>query len=77
MDNAHVTDEEISMVLCQAGLSDWLERAGGLNAEVVEAGANFSFGERQIIGVCRLVLSKPKVRNCLTFNFYSGSIDAN
>lgn len=39
----------------------WLERAGGLDAEVSEGGSNFSFGEKQIICLCRLVLSQPKV----------------
>lgn len=39
----------------------WLERMGGLDAEVSEGGSNFSFGEKQIICLCRLILSRPKV----------------
>lgn len=42
-------------------LDNWLKRCGGLDAEVTESGCNFSFGEKQIICLCRLILSKPKV----------------
>lgn len=59
--NSVVSDSEIIEVIQKAGLSDWLRRAGGLDAEVVEGGSNFSFGEKQIICFCRLILSKPKV----------------
>lgn len=62
LNNDQATDEEILDLIQVAGLNDWLGRCGGLDAEVIEGGANFSHGERQIIQVCRLVLSKPKVR---------------
>lgn len=75
MDNEQISDDQINAVLFQAGLGrvfcmkacifvflgNWLERLGGLDAEILEAGANLSFGEKQIICVCRLVLSRPKV----------------
>lgn len=59
--NSDVTDEQILHIINAAGLNDWLDRVGGLDAEVVEGGSNFSFGEKQIICFCRLILSKPKV----------------
>lgn len=40
----------------------WLNRCGGLDAEVTEGGRNLSFGEKQIICLCRMILSSPKVR---------------
>ncbi|CAD5232242.1 unnamed protein product [Bursaphelenchus xylophilus] len=61
LNNEGVTDIEILELIEVAGLRLWLERCGGLEAEVIEGGANFSYGERQIIQVCRLVLSKPKI----------------
>src|SRR4051812_12584546 len=32
-----------------------------LDGEVCEGGKNYSFGERQILGLCRLILSAPRV----------------
>ncbi|CAD5224372.1 unnamed protein product [Bursaphelenchus okinawaensis] len=61
LNNDNVSDIEILELLEMAKLSLWLDRCGGLDAEVIEGGANFSYGERQIIQVCRLVLSKPKI----------------
>uniref|UniRef100_A0AC35FY07 Uncharacterized protein n=1 Tax=Panagrolaimus sp. PS1159 TaxID=55785 RepID=A0AC35FY07_9BILA len=59
--NFAVSDAEILDIISQAGLRDWLNRVGGLDAEIAEGGANFSFGEKQIICLCRLILSKPKI----------------
>lgn len=42
-------------------IGEWLTRVGGLDAEIAESGTNFSFGEKQIICLCRLILSKPKI----------------
>uniref|UniRef100_A0AC34QIF0 Uncharacterized protein n=1 Tax=Panagrolaimus sp. JU765 TaxID=591449 RepID=A0AC34QIF0_9BILA len=62
--NAEVVEggnDLIIEIINKAGLTEWLQRVGGLNAEVVEGGSNFSFGEKQIICFCRLILSKPKI----------------
>lgn len=42
-------------------LGNWLQRYGGLDAEVMESGSNFSFGEKQIICLCRMILARPRV----------------
>lgn len=69
------SDDSILEILSKAGLGkfsnniickkllleSWLEQCGGLDAEVMESGSNFSFGEKQIICLCRLILAKPKV----------------
>lgn len=75
--NSDVTDAQILDIINAAGLNDWLKRVGGLDAEVVEGGSNFSFGEKQIICFCRLILSKPKVSlqlsllyQCVNFRLY-------
>jgi ATP-binding cassette subfamily C (CFTR/MRP) protein 10 len=59
--NYAVSDAEILDIVSKAGLRKWLNRVGGLDAEIAEGGANFSFGEKQIICLCRLILSKPKI----------------
>lgn len=60
VDRAYPDDELIS-ILHRAGLENWLKRVGGLDGEIAESGANLSFGEKQILSLCRLILSKPKV----------------
>ncbi|KAI6236711.1 hypothetical protein M3Y95_00187400 [Aphelenchoides besseyi] len=59
--NNDVSDHEINHIVEQAGLTTWLERAGGLDAQVEAAGANFSYGEKQILCICRLILSRPQI----------------
>ncbi|KAI6186898.1 hypothetical protein M3Y98_00183300 [Aphelenchoides besseyi] len=59
--NNDVSDDEINHIVEQAGLTTWLERAGGLDAQVEAVGANFSYGEKQILCICRLILSRPQI----------------
>ena len=55
-------------------MGEWLQRVGGLNAELVEAGKSLSLGEKQLICLCRLILSKPKV-SINNFSAYNNRIN--
>lgn len=44
-----------------AGLENLMERLGGLDGMIEENGSNISYGEKQIISICRILLYKPKV----------------
>uniref|UniRef100_A0A915DBV6 Uncharacterized protein n=1 Tax=Ditylenchus dipsaci TaxID=166011 RepID=A0A915DBV6_9BILA len=61
VDNNTMPDDVIHTVISKADLDSWLDRCGGLEAEVTESGKNFSFGERQILCLCRMILAKPKI----------------
>ncbi|KAI1722771.1 ABC transporter transmembrane region domain-containing protein [Ditylenchus destructor] len=61
VDKESIPDETILSIIVKAGLEDWLANCGGLDAEVTESGNNFSFGERQILCLCRTILAKPKI----------------
>ncbi|KAK0412633.1 hypothetical protein QR680_006320 [Steinernema hermaphroditum] len=56
-----VSDADILDLVKRVGFSDFVAKVGGLDAEIKEAGSNFSSGEKQIISICRLILSKPKI----------------
>ncbi|KAF8382283.1 hypothetical protein PRIPAC_71425 [Pristionchus pacificus] len=44
-----------------AQLESLLQRIGGLDGEIEEGGKNLSAGEKQIVSLCRLLLTKPKI----------------
>lgn len=44
-----------------AQLESLLTRIGGLDGEIEEGGKNLSAGEKQIVSLCRLLLTKPKI----------------
>ncbi|GMS80294.1 hypothetical protein PENTCL1PPCAC_2469, partial [Pristionchus entomophagus] len=44
-----------------AQLESLLHRIGGLDGEIEEGGKNLSAGEKQIVSLCRLLLTKPKI----------------
>ena len=45
-----------------------MTRIGGLDGQIEESGKNLSFGERQIISMCRVLLAKCKVRIDVEFS---------
>ncbi|TKR89661.1 hypothetical protein L596_013728 [Steinernema carpocapsae] len=56
-----VSDADILAIVQRVGFSDFVTKAGGLDGEIKESGSNFSSGEKQILSICRLILSKPKI----------------
>jgi ABC-type multidrug transport system fused ATPase/permease subunit len=54
--------DELARVIQLAGVQPLLDRLpGGLQAQVVEGGANLSLGERQRVGLARALLGGPRV----------------
>jgi ABC-type multidrug transport system fused ATPase/permease subunit len=54
-----VTDEQIHAALARLDLSDWLQKLGGLDAELAADGAGISAGEAQLLAFTRLLLRDP------------------
>nr|CAD2131077.1 unnamed protein product [Meloidogyne enterolobii] len=59
--NTNLNNTQIEACISERGLSQWLEQFGGLNKIICEGGNNLSFGERQLISLLRLSLTKPKI----------------
>uniref|UniRef100_A0A1I8B9I2 ABC-type xenobiotic transporter n=1 Tax=Meloidogyne hapla TaxID=6305 RepID=A0A1I8B9I2_MELHA len=59
--NTNLNNKQIEESIAERGLSQWLEQFGGLNKIISEGGKNLSFGERQLISLLRLSLTKPKI----------------
>ena len=56
------TDQQIWAALDRASIKGYiLTLPGGLDAEVLEGGENFSIGQRQLIGLAKAMLQKPKI----------------
>ncbi|MCP1638926.1 ATP-binding cassette subfamily B tetracycline resistance protein [Streptococcus gallinaceus] len=62
MDKTDAKDEDILAALEQVGAGDLLSRLSkGIHEPVVEKGASFSSGERQLIAFARTLFSNPKI----------------
>lgn len=61
MKDVSASDEVIKSALNIAQASDFIEEKGGLEAEVMAKGANFSGGQRQRLTIARALVSKPKI----------------
>ena len=55
------SDEELSAALDAVGITDLIERLGGLDAPVHERGASLSAGERQLLALARAFVARPRV----------------
>ncbi len=55
------TDEELLDALDAVGISELVERLGGLDAVVHERGASLSAGERQLLALARAFVARPRV----------------
>lgn len=54
-------DAQLQSIAEEAGLADALDRLGGLDGKVSEAGRNLAFSERAMISLVRAMQLKPKV----------------
>ena len=59
--NGHATDEEMTDALKKAQAYDFVSEKGGLDAEVLQNGKNFSGGQRQRLTIARALVRKPEI----------------
>ncbi|VDM56770.1 unnamed protein product [Angiostrongylus costaricensis] len=52
---------QVANITHLASLDSLVTRIGGLDGHIEEGGRNLSFGERQIISICRVLLAKAKI----------------
>ncbi|VDM39196.1 unnamed protein product [Toxocara canis] len=53
-------EERLHKIAEIANFGSLIKRLGGIDGVIEEGGSNLSFGEKQIISICRLVLARPK-----------------
>ncbi|MSP91792.1 MAG: ABC transporter ATP-binding protein [Myxococcales bacterium] len=71
--NPAVTRDRIERALREARLQLVVDRLGGLDARVAEAGANLSAGERQLLSIARVLALDPRV---VVFDEATANIDS-
>ncbi len=59
--NENATDEDIEEALTAAVALDVVASKGGLDAEVLEGGSNFSGGQRQRLSIARALVRRPEI----------------
>ncbi len=59
--NGSATDEEMTDALKKAQAFDFVSEKGGLDAEVLQSGKNFSGGQKQRLTIARALVRKPEI----------------
>ncbi|MBO4608526.1 MAG: ABC transporter ATP-binding protein [Lachnospiraceae bacterium] len=59
--NGSATDEEMTDALKKAQAFDFVSEKGGLDAEVLQSGKNYSGGQRQRLTIARALVRKPEI----------------
>ncbi len=59
--NGSATDDEMISALKKAQAFDFVSEKGGLDAEVLQSGKNFSGGQRQRLTIARALVRKPEI----------------
>ena len=59
--NGSATDDEMTGALKKAQAFDFVSEKGGLDAEVLQSGKNFSGGQRQRLTIARALVRKPEI----------------
>ncbi|MBP5701244.1 MAG: ABC transporter ATP-binding protein, partial [Lachnospiraceae bacterium] len=59
--NGSATDDEMTDALKKAQAFDFVSEKGGLDAEVLQSGKNFSGGQRQRLTIARALVRKPEI----------------
>ena len=59
--HADITDENIERALVLSHADEFVNRLGGIHAQVAERGATFSTGERQLISFARAIAHQPAI----------------
>ena len=59
--NGNAGDEEMISALKKAQAFDFISEKGGLDAEVLQSGKNFSGGQRQRLTIARALVRKPEI----------------
>ena len=59
--NGNATDDEMTACLKKAQAYDFVAEKGGLEAEVLQNGKNFSGGQRQRLTIARALVRKPEI----------------
>ncbi len=59
--NKEATDEEMTECLKKSQAYDFVSEKGGLDAEVLQNGKNFSGGQRQRLTIARALVRKPEI----------------